>query len=498
MPKTLQQITETRRKADEERRKQRKKNLAFIDKTTQPKPVFPQTTKSTSQTQPQPTPTPSITQPTGQRRFISPTGQTTTDPTQFKDQSQFKPMPSDFGKPTRYIMAGVDVGSKENFDLVNSLTKIDDPSKVDPRIVKAFEGKQKAQAQGRLARLEGQAREEATLEDLKTQFMGEARTERAKGEIVRELDQFGLETPSQEGFIDLSTEEQIQSQQLQPQTQIDITKPVNTQALTTAQINSIKEDIRRRIPKNLSQQEQIIFAQNEMVRIFGDEKYRYQSPAGSDFSLFSKQNLEETAIALGALSVAGLPLGYAVKGKVLVNPAAIIKSGVSLKNSFLAKSTFEQIGILTALWVGGEKAVDVVGNIFNRGVDEAQQGLNTLGTITSTIVGDSTSGRGDARAGLRELEYIERELIKLEKNIKEGKIGNVQLRISGKIIDINADIYDQLATIREGKGDIQSFILSGQFPELSEYETQQLMRELEDEGYIKPVDLTEARRPTSF
>ena len=119
---------------------------------------------------------------------------------------------------------------------------------------------------------------------------------------------------------------------------------------------------------------------------------------------------------------------------------------------------------------------------------------NTLGQVTSSIVGDSISGAGDWRKGLEELNYIKKSILEMEQDIKEGTISSAQLKYSGKIIDINADIYDQLATINEGIRDIQTFALQGNFPEMDEFELQEMLRQLEKEGYVKPIDLTEARR----
>ena len=82
----------------------------------------------------------------------------------------------------------------------------------------------------------------------------------------------------------------------------------------------------------------------------------------------------------------------------------------------------------------------------------------------------------------------------MEKELKKGTIRNSTLKIDGKIIDINADIADQLATVAEGKRDVRAFIISGANPELTPFETQQILRELEDEGLVEPVDLTTSRR----
>ena len=130
-------------------------------------------------------------------------------------------------------------------------------------------------------------------------------------------------------------------------------------------------------------------------------------------------------------------------------------------------------------------------------MDDTQQGLNTLGQITSSIVGDSKTSAGNVYVGLDELLFIEKTILELEQDIQSGKIESSTLKFNGKIIDINADTYDQLATLGEGIRDLRSFILGGQFPELTPSEIQEIMREAEADGLVEAVDLTTARRPVT-
>ena len=181
------------------------------------------------------------------------------------------------------------------------------------------------------------------------------------------------------------------------------------------------------------------------------------------------------------------------KGKLIINPKQAVQFGTALKNKIAAASLTEKL----VLAYGGFKAGENILGFFDRKVDDQQQALNTVGTITSTIVGDSTSSAGDFKAGLRELDNIEQQLIQLESDIKLGTIRERKLAFDGRLFDINADVQDQLATIDEGRRDIRSFALAGNFPELSDFEIQTLLRQLEDEGFIEPVDLTKARRETS-
>jgi len=175
-----------------------------------------------------------------------------------------------------------------------------------------------------------------------------------------------------------------------------------------------------------------------------------------------------------------------------------VKSGTALKNSETAAPLLEtlfkfSVGAFAALKTG-----EGIAAYLNRipVLEEQQQAVNTLGQVTSTIVGDSTSGRGDARKGLQEIRNIRREVLRLEKLMQEGSIRNKQITLNGKIFDLNADIQDQLATLDEGQRDIETFILSGLEPELSDFELQALSRELEAQGILESVDLTSSRRVT--
>lgn len=213
----------------------------------------------------------------------------------------------------------------------------------------------------------------------------------------------------------------------------------------------------------------------------------------------SAQGLVE-GLAGGGLVKGGVALAAPILFKVgnkLLGGKAAVQAGTAAKNS---ASATEQ---LAKLKIFGIKAGGVIGtgvgilSWFNRKLPEQQQAVNTLGQITSSIVGDSTTSRGDFRKGLTQLRFIKQEILRLESDIKGGTLKEAQLKFNGEIIDINADIFDQLATIDEGIRDIQSFALDRSFPELNELELQILLRQLEEEGFIEPIDLTTSFRPTS-
>ena len=210
---------------------------------------------------------------------------------------------------------------------------------------------------------------------------------------------------------------------------------------------------------------------------------------------------EDTEILEGTapISPVGGFGGWKIGEKIIFEGKKAVQLGTTIKNSALVVNGIKLLKSAFFFVVGAKLLdIDVLGSVgFLNKVDEQQQALNTLGQITSTIVGDSTSGAGDYKQGLQELRHIKQSILELERDIRQGTIKSITLETSGKIIDINADVFDQLATLDEGIRDIQTFALQGSFPELSEYELQSLLRELEEEGFIEPVDLTKVRRETS-
>jgi len=164
------------------------------------------------------------------------------------------------------------------------------------------------------------------------------------------------------------------------------------------------------------------------------------------------------------------------------------KVGATIKNLFTFKGMMGAVGAVTIF----EKIAD---SLTPRKIDEQQTALNTLGQMATTIGGQATEGTGDWRMGLAELKYLKSEILKMEQMIKLGTISNYTIRLNGKIYDLNADVSDQLATIEEQITIIQNFAVSQSFPEADEITIQATIRQLEEEGYIKPMDLTTSRRP---
>jgi hypothetical protein len=216
--------------------------------------------------------------------------------------------------------------------------------------------------------------------------------------------------------------------------------------------------------------------------------------------LQSLEKVSGSPAAQAILATTGVAAGWrlAKGGATFVNAKLAVQAGNAAKNSKTALPAINKIRdgaiAFSALAFGADRLIGGIGGLFTKEVDGQQQALNTLGQVTSSVVGDSTSAAGDWRKGINELRHIESEILRLEGAIKEGTIKSASLKFDGQIIDINADIFDQLATVQEGIRDIQSFAVAGAFPELSELEIQQQLRILESEGFLKPVDLTVSRR----
>jgi hypothetical protein len=238
--------------------------------------------------------------------------------------------------------------------------------------------------------------------------------------------------------------------------------------------------------------------------VIGFQDYTFTDEFGKEQTIkapITREDQLETAdaqlelISLGSLGSLGK--GWKVGENIITNPTAVVKAGNSAKNSA------EVIPLATKIRdyaIGGFatlKGVEGIAQYFTgRKIDEQQQALNTLGQMATTIGGQATEGTGDYQKGLQELRFIKSEVLRLEQAIKSGTIANAKIKFDGKIYDINADMSDQLATIDEQITIIQSFAVAQAFPELTEMETQKMLRQLEEAGFVEPIDLKSSRRVT--
>lgn len=350
-------------------------------------------------------------------------------------------------------------------------------------------------------------REKRTNELLKTGLTEKQARQQAKKEI-REVKEEKIVNPNEEKIASLR--EKIKSDPSQfglqkPGEEIQTTTPENIEVQTTPgsqQSQELTAEQRAYLKKQLGYGEGEVSAYVEgkgLVQLTDEELIAQANQKGGDVmqllgtiagvlpGIGLGSRIALSAEAAGAVGVAE---GEAVTASKAVQLANAAKNSIAAKGplKILRDASLSMFGLLGSIKYGAD--------FFTRKVDDQQQALNTLGQITSTIVGDSTTGAGDWKKGLDELQHIKKEIVYLEQAIKAGTIKEATLKFNGQVIDLNADIYDQLSTIDEGIRDLQSFALSGQFPELSEFELQEQLRRLEEEGYIQAVDLTKSRRAT--
>lgn len=205
----------------------------------------------------------------------------------------------------------------------------------------------------------------------------------------------------------------------------------------------------------------------------------------------------DTLVGIGVMGAAVLGLGQTalrVGGKLFTKPLKAVQAGTAAKHIAAVKTPMEKLVNFGAKLFVGKELIEGGAGLLTKDVDEQTESLNTLGTETSTIVGDSLGSAGDWRKGLAELQFIKQGLLEYERNIKQGIIRDMVLKVDDRIITINADTSDQISTVNEGITDIRSFAAEGLFPELTPQEIQDIIRELEYEGFVEPADITERRR----
>lgn len=203
---------------------------------------------------------------------------------------------------------------------------------------------------------------------------------------------------------------------------------------------------------------------------------------------------EVQAGTLPIAPVGALPSFFKVGTQTFANPQRAIQSANAVKLTSRVTPLVDGLRKWGGLALGALAVTGFSATRFLDKTSEQQQALNTLGEISSSIEANSISAAGDWREGLRELDNLESEILKLESDIKSGQISSEIIKIDGRILDVNADIFDQLAAIEDSRTAIRSFVLENRFPEMSPLEIQDQLRQLEDEGFLQPVDLTTARR----
>lgn len=232
------------------------------------------------------------------------------------------------------------------------------------------------------------------------------------------------------------------------------------------------------------------YAEFEQLDEYGNSQTIRLPITEEQFQQMRTQPVEDVlgaaALGLGA-GLIGTSKVWSVAGKEISSPTRAIVAGTSNKWGDTVKGFTSKVPgwAKTALAVtAGAVGLGKINSYLDQ-TSEKQQAVNTLGQITSTIVGESKTGAGDYQKGLQELYSLRQAVLELESSIKTAGISSQTIKYDGRIYDLNADIYDQLRTIDEGIADLQEFALQGDFPELTPQEQQDILRELEQEGYIQ-------------
>ncbi len=210
-----------------------------------------------------------------------------------------------------------------------------------------------------------------------------------------------------------------------------------------------------------------------------------------------KYQFGTSVLKAGILGATLAPFALGSAATTFTSAKEAVQAGVAAKNALTLAEKGKLIFEFGVGLYGLVKSAEGVANYLGRTqvIEEQQQAVNTLGQMASTIEGQATSGAGDWRKGLAELDYIEKQILFLESSIKAGTIASATIKVNGKIYDIEADMADQLATIEESRTKIRSFVLTNSFPEMSDLDIQTNLRQLEDEGIIQPSSFQGARRP---
>lgn len=187
----------------------------------------------------------------------------------------------------------------------------------------------------------------------------------------------------------------------------------------------------------------------------------------------------------GVAPIGGAGGFWKVGGKVVTNPRVAMVVGKGIQMVKRVGGFVKNNKLLTGfLGVGGAL---ITKELLEGKIDDRQQALNTAGQEASTIVGDIKTGHIDPREGLHELNRLYNFILAQEILAQEAKISSNIARFSGKMLDFDADVKDALDTIIEGRGDILEFRATGIAPEITPFEINLLLRELEEEGIIEKV-----------
>jgi hypothetical protein len=212
---------------------------------------------------------------------------------------------------------------------------------------------------------------------------------------------------------------------------------------------------------------------------------------GEEYQPGTAADLAETefgkSLGFGIATLSGVALVAGMSGLVASTISTVttsLASGLGVSKGALLGGGLVGGGILTGL-----NTNLVVDKILGREeASELQSSINTIGEMSTTIVGTYNAGgygSSPARA-LSELNSLDEDLRIVEYKLQQAALLDPRVRQSGQYIDILADVQDQRRVIQEGRADILSRT-PGFTPELIVYYSD-LLKEINDRERQKLIN----------
>lgn len=180
-----------------------------------------------------------------------------------------------------------------------------------------------------------------------------------------------------------------------------------------------------------------------------------KSTTGIDIGKIKAADLAETGLG----KTLGISIGVAAAAGLWVAAGAAITAGVAATIAKIAVSGGAKavagavaVGGLGALGFSKDAIVDVV--LKREKSNELQSSVNTVGEMSTTISGTYKAGGISKVQALAELNQLENMLTIIESKLQQAAILDPEVKRSGQLVDIQADIIDQRSVLREARADI--------------------------------------------
>lgn len=193
--------------------------------------------------------------------------------------------------------------------------------------------------------------------------------------------------------------------------------------------------------------------------------------------------------------VLGVTTAAAGTAALIGGVASVAGGAIAATTAKLAASLGVSEGVLVGAGALGLSAVTglnvdlIIDKLLDRKeTQEIQSSVNTIGEMSSTIVGTYRSGGygNNPANALSQLNSLDEDLRIVESQLQQAVILDGRVRQSGEYIDILADIQDQRSVIQEGRADILAETPSFDAATIAEYmEIFRLIEEDKREELIK-------------